>query len=181
MSIKTIYSAVSDYSGHLWMRRCNPGNETCSIIVTAVPENEIQRKSIQELEATFDSVPVTTIDILLHQLQANGSLPSTRTGRANKQLNSKTNRTRRLASKRPVVDILLIDTEGYDAKVLTGARGSLQRGLIRMVVFEYHVEYPWTLTSLRHVVEMLSTFSYDCYYEGQRRLWKLTGETNTIL
>ena len=144
MSIKTIHAAASSKKGLMWMRRCGPGNETCSLDTTVVPDQEAKTKSFRELEEVYDRVPVTTVDQLVSRLTANGSL-YTHTARSPPS-----------GLPRTVVDILQIDTEGNDALVLSGARNTLRRGLVRLLLFEYHVEPPWSRTSLEEVVGMLA-------------------------
>jgi FkbM family methyltransferase len=78
--------------------------------------------------------------------------------------------------KNTLIDILLIDTEGSDAEVLKGAKSLLQQPkLIRMVSFELNENCPWPLTTLESVVRDMATMSYVCYFQGQGRLFRLTG------
>jgi FkbM family methyltransferase len=75
-----------------------------------------------------------------------------------------------------LIDILLIDTEGHDAQVLQGAKELLKLPhLIRMVSFEYHKNCPWPLTTLESVIYDLALMNYICYYQGQGRLFRITG------
>jgi FkbM family methyltransferase len=63
------------------------------------------------------------------------------------------------------VDILLIDTEGYDAEVLKGAKRTLAK--VRYLEFEVHRDLaPWSSTSLRSVVSGLDEQGFDCYWAG---------------
>jgi hypothetical protein len=101
------------------------------------------------------AVPVTTIDHLWSQLPT--------------LLNITEERGRQ-------VDILMIDAEGSDALVLEGAVATLSQRFIRLLIFEYHGECPWPVTSLHRVLQTLyQQGGYVCYYEGQNRLWRLTG------
>lgn len=60
-------------------------------------------------------------------------------------------------------DILSIDTEGYDAEVLKGAKLTLAK--VRYVEFEVHRDlHPWSSTSLKSVVNDLHQQGFDCYW-----------------
>lgn len=73
------------------------------------------------------------------------------------------------------VDVLKIDTEGFDAAVLTGAMTSIASGRVGVISFEYHEVGVWKEYRLRHVVEWLSGFGYSCYFDGKGGLSRLTG------
>ncbi len=73
-----------------------------------------------------------------------------------------------------VLDILYMDTEGYDPAVLDGA--ALTLPWTRLVVFEYNNLGLWTKTTLRQTVGMMDTVhGFDCYFEWDRSLVRLTG------
>ena len=75
------------------------------------------------------------------------------------------------------IDILQIDTEGNDALVIFGAKGLLQIGLIRVIIFEYHHIGQWSGISLKSVATYLYGMRYICYFTGQRgRLWPISGD-----
>jgi hypothetical protein len=76
----------------------------------------------------------------------------------------------------PIVDILMIDTEGYDYLVVQGARQLLQSRNVRILIFEYHQSGVWRSYQLEDLKNQLFSYGYDCYYQGQGRLWKLTGK-----
>ena len=59
------------------------------------------------------------------------------------------------------VDVLAIDTEGFDPAVLEGASGLLSRSAVKIVMFEYHAIGLWPQTQLKDVVEKLDTQGYD--------------------
>jgi FkbM family methyltransferase len=72
------------------------------------------------------------------------------------------------------VDMLSIDTEGNDAKVLLGALHTLQ--LVRFLEFEYHHVGHWGQSDLQLIAELLDQYGFDCYWQGnQGQLWRLTG------
>jgi len=54
-----------------------------------------------------------------------------------------------------MIDVLKIDTEGYDPLVLTGADLILKRQQIRLLIFEHHRIGFWTSIHLRDVIENL--------------------------
>jgi hypothetical protein len=103
------------------------------------------------------TIPVTTIDHLWPQLP------------------SLLNLTEEGKLKERRVDILMIDTEGSDALVLEGGSKTLANRLVRLLIFEYHGYCPWPLTTLHEVVKTLHSYGYVCYFEGQNRLWRLSG------
>eukprot|EP00667_Euglena_gracilis_P016129 EG_transcript_16840 len=72
----------------------------------------------------------------------------------------------------PVIDYLIIDTEGNDPNVLLGASRSLP--LVRYLEFEYHNVGVWAHTSLRDVVERLKGHGFACYWIGKGKVWRLT-------
>jgi len=62
-------------------------------------------------------------------------------------------------------DVLIIDTEGWDAEVLKGAKRTLTK--VRYLEFEVHRDLaPWSSTSLRSVVDDLDEQGFDCYWAG---------------
>jgi hypothetical protein len=72
----------------------------------------------------------------------------------------------------PFIDLLHIDTEGFDPLVLQGARGLLQRGLVRVVVFEL-----WSKRDMSEIfVDLLERFNYSCYippiYHANKQVFK---------
>jgi FkbM family methyltransferase len=73
------------------------------------------------------------------------------------------------------IDFLKIDTEGYDWAVLKGADGALAQHRIGMLLFEYHGIGLWQTLSLRTVLKYLEGYGYECYYDGQPTLTRLSG------
>ena len=72
------------------------------------------------------------------------------------------------------VDMLSIDTEGNDAKVLLGSIHTLP--LVRFLEFEYHKAGHWGQSDLQLITELLDQHGFDCYWQGnQGQLWRLTG------
>ncbi|KDD77128.1 hypothetical protein H632_c13p4 [Helicosporidium sp. ATCC 50920] len=73
------------------------------------------------------------------------------------------------------IDVLKIDTEGYDATVLRGAMQLLSAKKVGLLSFEYHEVGAWREYSLKSVVEQLDGLDYVCYYDGKPELSRLTG------
>lgn len=72
------------------------------------------------------------------------------------------------------LDILKIDTEGFDPLVLKGAQRTLSQGRASIVNFEYHSLNHWQTTSLKSVVEQLDQYGYDCYFEASLAMIRIT-------
>lgn len=75
--------------------------------------------------------------------------------------------------KGPIIDMLVIDTEGFDPLVLRGAKSTLSR--VRYLEFEYHGIGPWAETKLADVIGSLDDAGFDCYWAGRKKLWRITG------
>jgi len=70
------------------------------------------------------------------------------------------------------VDVLMIDVEGFDPRVLHGAWKILPA--VRYLEFEYHEVGLWRHTQLKTVItELYNAFSFDCFLEGKGQLWPL--------
>lgn len=70
------------------------------------------------------------------------------------------------------INILSIDVEGHDFEVLRGATRTLLR--TEYLEFEFHQVGPWANYSLLDAVEMLDEQGFTCYWEGKRRLYRIT-------
>lgn len=81
----------------------------------------------------------------------------------------------RLGINADMIDILAIDTEGFDPDVLRGARTMLSEHRIRVIEFEYHKLRLWKVTALADVVSDLETLGYDCFFMQKYSLIRLTG------
>jgi hypothetical protein len=75
----------------------------------------------------------------------------------------------------PLIDVLMIDTEGNDYSVLKGSHLLLKARSIRVVIFEYHNYSPWKYQRLEDAKNEMDIYGYDCYFQGRARLWKITG------
>ena len=71
------------------------------------------------------------------------------------------------------VDILKIDTEGFDPAVIKGAWRSLSAAKVDILYFEYHYLNLWGSTNLEDVVKDLSAMNFACYLDGQPTLTRL--------
>eukprot|EP00543_Licmophora_paradoxa_P011052 CAMPEP_0202476622 /NCGR_PEP_ID=MMETSP1360-20130828/93515_1 /ASSEMBLY_ACC=CAM_ASM_000848 /TAXON_ID=515479 /ORGANISM="Licmophora paradoxa, Strain CCMP2313" /LENGTH=1218 /DNA_ID=CAMNT_0049103835 /DNA_START=54 /DNA_END=3708 /DNA_ORIENTATION=+ len=72
-----------------------------------------------------------------------------------------------------IIDVLLIDVEGYDFLVLKEGKDTLSR--TRYLEFEYHGIGPWVDQKLEDAVSFLDDLGFTCYFLGQGRLFRLTG------
>lgn len=73
-----------------------------------------------------------------------------------------------------IIDILLIDTEGSDKIVIEGSRHLIHHQKIRCLIFEYHSLYPWNEFKLEETIKFLDKNDYECYFQGERRLWPIS-------
>lgn len=73
------------------------------------------------------------------------------------------------------IDLLKIDTEGFDPLVIQGAENILNRHQVRVFLFEYHGINIWRTTTLYHVINDLDRKGYLCYKIGQTGIFRLTG------
>lgn len=74
-----------------------------------------------------------------------------------------------------MIDLLTIDTEGYDAPVLMGGEKVLSR--TRYLEFEVSVRGNWADHPLIEVIETLAD-KFHCYVAGKGRLFRITGCVN---
>jgi len=76
-----------------------------------------------------------------------------------------------IKSKGPV-NILQIDTEGWDFDVLFGASSVLDRTYY--LEFEYHSQGNWGSLHLQDAVKLLDGKGFTCYWAGNEKLWRIT-------
>lgn len=160
VSFFTVHAAISNETGEALMPDCAFGDELCSLNgVTRVPEGT--RAKI--------SVPVMRLDDLVAEFfdryASHWSRHHSSHGSFLKHSSS---------LYHPAIDILMIDVEGYDPIALQGASLLLSRQQVRVLIFEYNGGYPWTNFRLQDIVNSLDSKGYDCYFQGQSRLWRLT-------
>ena len=76
------------------------------------------------------------------------------------------------------VDVLKIDTEGYDGLVLLGANETLAQPSLKLVFFEYSVAPPWfeRRDTFARALAALEQNEFECYLVGKlARTVRLTG------
>lgn len=76
------------------------------------------------------------------------------------------------------IDILKIDTEGFDPLVLQGAAQTLAARQVALLEFEYHGINHWAATPLRGIVEQLDGQGFECFLKSFSELGsyvRLTG------
>lgn len=74
-----------------------------------------------------------------------------------------------------IIDILSIDTEGYDWEILKNSTHAIAH--TRYLEFEYHYFEPWLYTNLSTAVQHLhDSFGMVCYFAGVGQLFRLNGD-----
>ena len=72
------------------------------------------------------------------------------------------------------IDVLAIDAEGNDMRVIIGALQTLPK--VRYLEFEYHSMSHWAFSSLNDLIDILDNFGFDCFWTADSGgLWRLTG------
>ncbi|CAF1488737.1 unnamed protein product [Adineta steineri] len=117
--------AVSNYDGKVLFKKCNPGNEVCSL--------DVSHTSIDEKV----EVDVVTLDHFADQHNLSR------------------------------IDVLKIDTEGYEPFVFQGAKRLLEEHRIRLFIFEQLETGAWLNTTLQIEVSKLTKLGYICYIIGK--------------
>lgn len=79
-----------------------------------------------------------------------------------------------------IIDVFIIDTEGYDPIILYDLYSYLARHQIRLVMFENNncngqCNCPWAYTKLSDIIKQFDLYSYSCYYAGTYRVWRISG------
>ena len=165
-SIYTSCAGVSDVASRITMTKCPIGHERCHLSHDTTNSIHITGKV---------SLPIVTLTELIrifheklqhkqgshhhHHLHDHSLTPTTTD-----------------TEYKPFIDILMIDTEGNDYLVLKGAHELFQYHQIRVVIFEYHQLLPWKDQLLEECIKEMEYFGFDCYFQGQGRLWKISGE-----
>jgi len=75
------------------------------------------------------------------------------------------------------VDMLKIDTEGYDLHVLRGARTSLRNKVFDVVQFEYNAPWAYANSTLHEAIELLTDCGYRLLLLRSGRLERFDYET----
>lgn len=69
------------------------------------------------------------------------------------------------------IDLLSIDTEGWDSKVIRGASSLLRRRAVRVLEFEFGTggaQGHWGPRTLHDTLQFLQSLGYSCFWEGDR-------------
>lgn len=61
------------------------------------------------------------------------------------------------------IDILKIDAEGFDGRVLLGARELLKKQIFGAIQFEYNKSWTDAGCTLRQIIDLLQSFDYEVY------------------
>jgi hypothetical protein len=114
---------------------------------------------------TCENVPMLTLDAFATQ-----HMQWSNNGNNNNNNNDGSSSSNTVDSR--TVDVLTIDTEGFDWRVLQGARSIVTR--TRYIEFEYHARWD-AQEFLKDAVDYLEDLGFVCYFAGrQGRLFKLT-------
>ena len=74
------------------------------------------------------------------------------------------------------IDLITIDAEGYDARVILGMLKSLVKIRVHFLEFEYHSVGKWATTDLSMILNILEVLDFNCFWEGNAgELWRGTG------
>lgn len=77
------------------------------------------------------------------------------------------------AAALPAPQVLLVDAEGNDARVLEGAALALRS--THFVEFEHHLIGAWRSSHLRDTISMLDRTGFDCFWQTRSGdLWRIT-------
>jgi len=176
VSTYLVWGGGSDRKALIHIPKCPPASETCFI-----PDNS-ENITVDELKEKYhvdiDTIHAIPVDQLVEEvsLKYKGKHPILASiiddyyNEENK--NVRIDKNNHTFSK---VDVLMIDTEGHDDLVIHGSRHLLKHGAIRSIIFEYHNLGLWSGTKLEMTIKDLDYYGYDCYFEGQNRLWYITG------
>lgn len=162
-------AAVSNVTDTVELTACFEGDEQCSM----ASDNNRGDKFLGKV-----NVSVITVDHLINKMHEHvlrefkGRTLHSASTKAPHQHQHTHGRGH---SSGPVIDMLVVDTEGNDPLVLRGAQRLLRQHQIRCVAFEYHSEGAWAWHKLQDVVAYLNDFDYSCYFQGTNRLWPITG------
>jgi hypothetical protein len=160
-AVNTIQQKIAE-ENNLWYSRVdmsliNVGisnfTGTIKSLVCDVADEDCSLKYSNKRKRIFEKLQVTTVDAIVDQLQ-----------------------TKRTLGKNAIA-MLLIDTEGNDPLVIEGAFKTLNTGIVRCLIFEYHKRGYWQETTLQHVTEYIGQFGYSCYFSVMGALWPLNQGT----
>lgn len=195
VSIHTIHAGASNIDGSVKVMKCEAGDELCAITMSSNMNESvlIPAVTVDTLTRNLTVSNVLNKEPMIHKNRMGNTSTFSRITHSSSTA-SAGNRSsdniwqeaegeemtgKRLRDEEEessvMIDILQIDTEGYDVLVLQGARQTLASHRVRMLMFEYNNNPPWSDFTLQSVIQELEGFSYDCYFSGQGRLWKISG------
>ena len=148
VNITLIHAGGSDKDGEIVLNSCATGDESCSLDSPVNQSGDIDNNGTQS-----KLVPLLTVEKLITNLDDFEGL----------------------SAGGHIVDILMIDAEGFDPLILKGSNELFRQGRVRCVIFEYHGVGPWLTYFLRDIVNEFDKFEMDCYFQGNGRLWPLSG------
>lgn len=204
VSVFSLCAGLSDKTGEITLPRCVASSEVCGL---KSKDNNFGRKDIVGKETvtvplvTVDEMVLNYLlskvktyvhgnysleefqnhQQLLHRLQS--ALQDERNPSAQQILHQtiahvqyfyKISTTK---AYRPLIDFLIIDTEGFDYLVIQGGKQLFESRSLRAFIFEYHELPPWDQYKLGDLQQQLDGYGYECFIEGQSRLWPITGKT----
>ena len=148
LNITLIHAGGSDKDGKIRLNSCLPGDESCSLDSVLNETSDVEHDS-----SRVKTVPLLTVENLITKLDESEGL----------------------SAGGSIVDILMIDAEGFDPLILRGSNELFRQGRVRCVIFEYHGIGPWLQYLLKDIVNEFQEFEMDCYFQGNGRLWPLSG------
>lgn len=176
VSTYLVWGGGSDKKALINIPKCPPASETCLI-----PDNS-ENMTIAELKEKYhveiDTIHAIPVDQLVEEVSLKYKSKHTIFTSILEDYYNEENKVIRFDKSNHTfskVDVLMIDTEGHDDLVIRGAKHLLKHGAIRAVIFEYHYLGLWNETRLEITIRDLDLYGYDCYFEGQNKLWYITG------
>ena len=177
VSTYLIWGGGSDKKALINIPKCPPASETCFIPDSS--ENLTVAELKEKYHVDIDTIHAIPVDQLVEEVSLKykskhsifSSIIDDYYNKENKDKNIRLEKNNHTLSK---IDILMIDTEGHDDLVLRGSHHLLKHNAIRSIIFEYHYVGLWNNTKLEANIRDLDLYGYDCYFEGQDRLWYIT-------
>ena len=166
-----VQGAGSDKDGIVKVPKCVPGSEICRIA-------ETEKKQLEEMQTTstdsFEDIRAIPVDTLFLEYLKMHYKTKSHLMEALDHWHANDSRPLGHNKLHKVIDVLKIDTEGFDAKVIEGASHLLKQRAFRSISFEYHSIGLWPSLKLKDAVNLLAQYDYDCFFEGSGRLWRIT-------
>lgn len=150
VKLELVHAAAGNVTDYLWVMRCKEGDESCAIIPSSLYAKygiPLNDASVSEKDHAL-RIPIVSVDNFMQEHSSDFTK----------------------------IDILMTDTEGNDPMVIQGAIRSLEKGLVRCYLFEYHKAGMWRDLDLRTVLQPFEKYEYECYLEGHDYLYPLSGD-----